>query len=68
MTEKNREFLDWVKKLMAKYDLQTTLPSDKIKQINIYFESETTVEITGSRELWYGVKLKEMNETERILL
>lgn len=51
MTEKNREFLDWIKKLMKKYNLQTTPPSDRIKQINIYFESDTTVEITGSREL-----------------
>ncbi len=68
MTEKYREFLDWVKKLMKKYGLQTTPLKNRIKQINIYFEDETVVEITGSRELWYGGKLKEMEETERVLV
>ena len=68
MSEKNREYLDWVKKLMTKYNLHTTHEGDRVKQVNIYFKSDVVVEITDDRELWYGLKLKEVDETERVLV
>lgn len=68
MSEKNREFLDWVKKLMTKYNLNTTHEGDDIKQVNIYFGRGVVAEITQDRELWYGLKEKEVEEAERVLV
>ena len=44
--------------LIRKYNIDKTSPEDRIKQVNIYFDSQVMVEITKNGSLWYGLELK----------
>jgi len=58
MTEKNKEFLRMVERLMRKHLSGVVHYGGKIKQINVYFESEISVHVTKDREVVYGSEMK----------
>ena len=55
MTEKNKEFLRMVERLMIRHLPITVSYGGKIKQITVYFKGDVTVEIKEDSELVYGL-------------